>query len=700
MENNEIHTVDEILSTCPITGLRVISRPEWQVAVPHRNYKADISILGCQILKAEIHGYSTRQESRKTAQVFDSIIPEYFDETQGFVQIFDMMESTGFSLASRKNYKRAIERRKGVLGHIFYNTNMLFNLSVRLGRKLNQLGFGVHIVNDYKEAVALAERLIAIQIPASNQFQMDTTLKPFTAFETSEYCPISGLPVGSKPEWTQVDFGNGYSGTFKIIGTSILLTDPCGSAGFDVFERFFQMRAQVIQEAFGPDKPFFEIKDYETTRTPPKNLRRLFLEQMISEKNRMVGFIAYNAPVGVKFSFNVGKRLVHPTCPVLVVPSYEKAIRMAISAMDYNGRTGLIPPPNFFSKNLSSNPQERSYSSYQINHCVNELLHFLGNINWEIDGLDSTMEKIPPAHPFSTVFEAIALIKSDLDNLSRERRNAVNALLKSEKLHRLLAENAMEASETLQKTQEQLIQSEKMAALGSLVAGVSHEISTPLGISVTASSFLHQKTTDFERKKKECSLSEKDIETYVNLALESTSLISNNLNRASELINSFKQISVDQSNEMKRRFNLNNYTQIVLKSLNPRLKRTGYSIRLECPEQIMVESFPGALSQILTNLVMNSLVHGFEEQDKGDILVRMWEIPHILFIEYIDNGVGMDEETLKHMYDPFFTTKRASGGTGLGMHIVYNIVTGKLKGQITCISSPGQGTRFLIQLPH
>jgi len=812
--------VDELQSTCPITGLKIIGKPEWNVAVPEKNYRAAISILGNQILKAEIHGYSTRQESRKTAHVFDQIIPEYLNTAGGFVQIFDMKESTGFSLASRKNYQRVIQRRKGVLGHIFYNTSLMFNISMRLGRKLNQVGFGAHIVNNYDEAVNLAVKLINTHIPASSQLQVDTTLKPFTAFETDEYCPVSGLPIYTRPEWTQVDFGNGYSATFKIIGNSILWADPCGRAGFDEFKSFFKMRANVIQEAFGTDKPFFEIKDYGTTRTPPKNMRHLFIEQMLVDKNRIIGFIAFNAPVGVKFSLNVGKRLVRPICPVQVVPNYEKAIRMAISAMDYHHHTGQIPPYNFFSSWKDLVTYKSPHFSVQIEHYVDELLHFLGNINWEIDGLDSTMGKIPSAHPFSHVFEAIALIKYDLDNLSRERRNAVKALLKSEKLYRLLAENAMDVIwtssldrkpiyyspsacpmtgysmdelmncpvgthmthesgilllqtldalmknngtkmeaynpfillelehihksgthywaevkvsfirdtegnyvglvgvtrdiserkkaegkaitswEALQKTQEQLIQSEKMAALGSLVAGVSHEISTPLGISVTASSFLQQKTAEFELKKKEGRLTIKDLDTYINLALESTAMISNNLNRASELINSFKQISVDQSNEMKRHFNLKSYTQSILHSLNPRFKRTAFRIQLDCPDHITVESFPGALSQILTNLVMNSLIHGFDAQDKGDINVKMWATHQILFIEYRDDGKGMDEKTLKHVYDPFYTTKRASGGTGLGMHIVYNIVTGKLNGQITCESKPGQGTTFLIQLPH
>jgi signal transduction histidine kinase len=123
-------------------------------------------------------------------------------------------------------------------------------------------------------------------------------------------------------------------------------------------------------------------------------------------------------------------------------------------------------------------------------------------------------------------------------------------------------------------------------------------------------------------------------------------------------------------------------------------------MNLHCDEQIMVDSFPGALSQIITNLVMNALIHGFENRDKGEITLRMWETQAHIHIEFTDNGKGMDQATVRKVFDPFFTTKRAAGGTGLGLHIVYNIVTGRLKGNISCTSFPGEGATFLIRFPH
>ncbi len=256
-----------------------------------------------------------------------------------------------------------------------------------------------------------------------------------------------------------------------------------------------------------------------------------------------------------------------------------------------------------------------------------------------------------------------------------------------------------ESLEVLKRTQRQLVQSEKMAALGGLVAGIAHEINTPLGIGVTAATFLKDKTENYVRKFAAGNLLEKDMQKYANYAMEASAIIHTNLNRAGELINSFKNVAVDQTHEERRTFRLKAYIGDILKSLRPKLKKTSHSIIINCPEELEINSYPGALSQIITNLVMNSLIHGFENIKAGEMRFDVWEEEAILVLKYSDNGCGMDEVTLSKIFDPFFTTKRNQGGTGLGMHILFNLVTQSLKGYIQVNSVLNQGTEFIIRIP-
>jgi signal transduction histidine kinase len=255
------------------------------------------------------------------------------------------------------------------------------------------------------------------------------------------------------------------------------------------------------------------------------------------------------------------------------------------------------------------------------------------------------------------------------------------------------------AMEKLQLTQHQLIQSEKMVALGGLVAGVSHEINTPVGVSVTAASHLQERTKEITSFYASGSMKKSDLEKYLNLANESAEVILSNLRRASELIKSFKQVAVDQSDEQKRNFKVKEYIEQVLLSLKPRLKKTRISIGVNCNEELQVNSFPGALSQIITNLVMNSLLHAFDEGQEGTIIFDVEKQDNNVLFTFSDNGKGINEDIIEKIFDPFFTTKRGKGGTGLGLNIVYNIVTQTLGGSIECESKTSIGTFFKIVFP-
>ncbi len=286
-------------------------------------------------------------------------------------------------------------------------------------------------------------------------------------------------------------------------------------------------------------------------------------------------------------------------------------------------------------------------------------------------------------------------VARDITIRKQQERELLEAKDKAEEANRALQESL----EFIKRTQQHLVESEKMASLGGLVAGVAHEINTPVGVGVTASSFLEDKTKVFSEKVKNGDLKRSDLEKYLGVATEASSIIHKNLNRAADLIRSFKQVAVDQSGEVKRLFKLKQYTDELFISLRPKMKRTSHKVLIHCPDDLSIDSFPGVFSQIITNFVFNSLTHGFEEKEEGLITLDIWEEEGDLFIIYKDNGKGMEEITLKKIFDPFFTTKRGQGGTGLGMHIVYNLVTITLGGQITCQSSSGNGTQFSIRIP-
>jgi signal transduction histidine kinase len=237
-----------------------------------------------------------------------------------------------------------------------------------------------------------------------------------------------------------------------------------------------------------------------------------------------------------------------------------------------------------------------------------------------------------------------------------------------------------------------------MAALGGLVAGVAHEINTPVGITITAASGMLEETVRMAELFNKDKISRAEFKEYLNNTNKAVKLIMSNMEKTAAMVQSFKQISVDQASESRRVFNLKDYTQDIVWSLYPKFKNQKISIDLEIDGKLEIDNYPGAYSQILTNLILNSLTHGFEDLQEGKIELIAVNNHGGLIIEYKDNGKGIAKENLKKIFDPFFTTNIRKG-TGLGLHIVYNLVTQKLGGTITCESEQGKGVIFTIKIP-
>ncbi|ATC95631.1 sensor histidine kinase [Pseudoalteromonas tunicata] len=277
------------------------------------------------------------------------------------------------------------------------------------------------------------------------------------------------------------------------------------------------------------------------------------------------------------------------------------------------------------------------------------------------------------------------------EEIERRKHTETELITKQNDLQRYLDE--------LNQAQERLVSSEKMAALGGLVAGITHDINTPVGIGVTATSFLEERLHQIESAYQNKTLSPKALEEFINDAKQSTSLLTTNLQRASELVASFKQIAVDQASEAVRTINLKSYLGEIIRSLHPKLKKTLHKINLECPDDLTLNIPAGAVSQIFTNLIMNSLIHGFEGLTEGVIAIKITEQNGMVDIIFQDNGKGVAQEQLDKLFDPFFTTKREQGGSGLGTHISFNLVKQTLGGDITATSSLGEGLRYHITFP-
>lgn len=325
----------------------------------------------------------------------------------------------------------------------------------------------------------------------------------------------------------------------------------------------------------------------------------------------------------------------------------------------------------------------------------------LGSVNGGLGGGQDEIGRL--AQAFDAMAQALEKREQERDSYEDEVCE-LNEFLEArveQRTKELAAANKelTQALERLSQAQQHLIQSEKMASLGALVAGVAHEINTPVGIGVTAASHLEDKTKAMLDEFRGGALKRASLEEYLGVCDESTHMILANLRRASDLIRSFKQVAVDRSTEEKRVFRLRAYLEQVLLSLRPQLKKTAIVVELECDAELEMDSYPGVWSQIVSNLVLNVLQHAFDPGQAGRVGISAVREPERLRFTFSDNGKGIAPEHLNLIFEPFFTTYRQKGGSGLGLSIVYNLVTQTMGGTIHVASEPGQGTVFSIMVP-
>ncbi|BAT58319.1 sporulation kinase A [Variibacter gotjawalensis] len=290
--------------------------------------------------------------------------------------------------------------------------------------------------------------------------------------------------------------------------------------------------------------------------------------------------------------------------------------------------------------------------------------------------------------------------QDELGDMARAANFFVSELGYREQALRDAKDKADNALTELKQTQAELIQSEKLASLGQLVAGVAHEINTPVGIALTTATTLADESERFAESAASGQISRSRFDIFVQRMREGSQLVFSNLTRAAELVHSFKQVSADQVSAERRSFDMAQWVHELLTSLRPAIRRTEHDVTVDCPPGLMVDTYPGALAQVITNLVMNAITHAYAPGTAGRVAITVSEpLPNQVQIVFEDDGKGIPRELLGKVFDPFFTTARGRGNTGLGLHIAFNLITNVLQGKIDVTSEPMRGTRFTITMP-
>lgn len=340
-----------------------------------------------------------------------------------------------------------------------------------------------------------------------------------------------------------------------------------------------------------------------------------------------------------------------------------------------------------------------------VEHLSELLRHVAQNKDYALRARRSTIKEMDLlSGSVNTMLERIQDVLAKQAE-AEEQHKKLNASLEQIVNQRTVAlkEANQELIQTLEKLhqfQRQIVQNEKMASLGDMVAGVAHEVNTPIGLGVTASTMMLDRLTNIQEQFESKTLKASTMAKFIEEGQENLNIIFRNLNRAAELISSFKQVAVDQTSENSRVFNMKQLLTEILLSLRPRLKKAQHEVTVTCDEDLFVETKAGPINQIIINLIVNSLIHAFKEDERGNITLDVEAQPNnTLKIVYSDNGAGIPNSIRKRIFDPFVTTKRGQGGSGLGMHLVYNLVTQALNGSITLSSEEGQGVEFVIIFP-
>ena len=391
----------------------------------------------------------------------------------------------------------------------------------------------------------------------------------------------------------------------------------------------------------------------------PQTLGYLFIQSSLLEKQSFI------------------RKLIYITMAFLVV-----TLILAFAVSQWIFRTTTQPMVKLID-NISKISQSRNYQTQLSRQPYKELDILTKSINVLL---------LRTAKHVSNFVEEQEHIESKNQALENRLSARTDALKESN-------QELLSTLEKLHEFQDQLVETEKMASLGDMVAGIAHEVNTPIGLGVTASSLLADKLSEIKMAFDNQTLKSSQLKKFLTDSDENVAIIFRNLERAAKLISSFKKVAVDQSSAESRTFNVSGLVDEVLLTISAKIESANVNVKVNCPEELYITSKPGPINQILINLILNSIFHAFDGLDNGTITINIMNLSDQLHINYRDDGNGIDESIKAKIFDPFTTTKRGSGGSGLGMHLVYNLVTQALDGHITLEEEEERGVSFDITFP-
>lgn len=317
----------------------------------------------------------------------------------------------------------------------------------------------------------------------------------------------------------------------------------------------------------------------------------------------------------------------------------------------------------------------------------NAMARQIEEADYELRTMNASLEQLVVDRTYE-----LMVTNDDLkEALAKSQQIQAELTIKNDELNKTL--------DSLQAANKEIIEATKSNLTSQLIAGVAHEINTPVGIMLTTNTFLLREIENFNVLLSTGNLKKTELDSFIELISEATQNTQRNLNNTVALIHNFKEVAVDQTSLRQRRFDLKSYLEEVISTIKPAFKHRKISLQLECPNDIQLNSYPGAYSQVFTNLILNSIKHAFKEVEEGTITILVKQEDHFLIIDYLDNGCGVAAENLPEIFTPFFSTEHNRDGSGLGLSVVKNLIEKTLSGTVTCSSEPNQGIHFSIKLP-